>query len=585
MARSHWAVDGVRLSPLEWRWRDVAIVTGIAVVATLFPYHRGLHFPFAIDDYTYLTQAAGLDPAPFSLRRWLAVRGYYEMMLRLFGTRVESWHAVGFALHAGLAVGVGAWARRFGASRIAAGVATGLFAASPLAFTVLYWCACIQELGSGMFLLLAAWFLVRSDRARMWSVPLFGAAVLCKESVLAAPLVLGLVFGRRTWRPAAAMLALGFALFVASGLHTRMFDSDRALPYATSYGSNLLVHLATQVSWSAMIWRPYPDRLSTPDASHMLPALVVTAAIALGAIAIGGGARRAVLLAAAWYVALLLPVLPLVQHAFAYYAYLPQIGFVILAAMGVDRLAVRLRASPEARIVAGATAVVVLALCAARNARAHESLRLANSDVPHDSLVRSAASAGALLAAVEDARLPPTIRRVVFLTLPEKLVVAATTPGAPAPGARTQRVRRFPLRDAMRDGDLFALHVPGIVGVWAESLSVRDEAADTRIFYATGFNTILPLDDVAHAYLAQAQGRLMAGDDAGARRDLRRLLEIDPAHASARTILAQFEVADGRMDVARALIAPVDPRNLPEELRPLLAQLHEQLGAAPAPAP
>src|SRR5437762_1685695 len=79
--------------------RDAAAAFAIAVAAALLPFHRAFHFPFALDDYTFLLQAAGLDPAPFLLRRWLSVRGYYELMLHLFGPRPEMWHVLAFLLH------------------------------------------------------------------------------------------------------------------------------------------------------------------------------------------------------------------------------------------------------------------------------------------------------------------------------------------------------------------------------------------------------------------------------------------------------------------------------------------------------
>src|SRR5262245_36638182 len=99
-------------APAPIRRRDLWIAAALAAAAGIFPYHRALHFPFALDDYTYLMQAAGIDPASFSLRRWLTVRGYYDVMLHVFGARPEPWHVVAFVLHAANSVGVFALARR-----------------------------------------------------------------------------------------------------------------------------------------------------------------------------------------------------------------------------------------------------------------------------------------------------------------------------------------------------------------------------------------------------------------------------------------------------------------------------------------
>jgi hypothetical protein len=578
--------DANELAPMGWGRRDVAVAAAIALAAALFPYYRAFQFGFALDDYTYLMQAAGFDPAPFSVRRWLAVRGYYEAMLKLAGARPEIWHGVAFALHAALAVWVGAWARRFGASRDAAWIAVGLFAASPLAFMVLYWIACVQELGSGLFLFAAAWLMPRRDRARWGAVPLFALAVLCKESVLAAPLALAFLFGLRTWRVAALMLAVGAALFIASGLHARMFASDPSLPYSTDYGITMLVHLASQIVWTAALWRPYPDRIASPQPNLVLPALLVVAALTAVVFATRGAARRPLVRAGVWYVALLLPVLPLSHHAYAYYGYLPQIGFVILAAVAIERVALRLAAAPAPRLAAAAAAVAVVVLLAARNARTHETLMLPNSTVPHDSIIRSGRAAGAVIAAVRAAKLPAEVRRVVFTSAPEGLGAGTPTPGSRNPAPGMVRIRKFPLREALRDGDLVALHFPGMTAAWAETLGVRDEASDTALFFTSGFNRIMKLEDLAQGYLMQGQGRLLAEDYAGAHRDLQRVLELDPHRAPARTLLAGLEIVAGRTAEARALIAEVDSSDVPAELQPFFGALRRRLApAATRPAP
>jgi hypothetical protein len=604
---SFWS-HGVTLRPVGWTARDWAVVIAVAAVATLFPYHRGLIFPFALDDYTFLMQAAGLDPAPFSLRRWLTVRGYYEAMLAVFGPHPLPWHVMAFALHAAIAVAVGAWSRRFGATGAAAAMAAGIFAASPIAFTVMYWIACIQELASGAFLLLAAWFMVRTDKARWTAVPLFAAAVLCKEAVLTAPLALAVLFGRRTWRLASVMSAVGAALFLGSGLHTRMWAGDRALPYATDWGANLLVHLATQVVWSAAFWRPYPDRIPAPDAQSLLPALAVAVVIAVLAIIARGGALRAAGLASLWYVALLLPVLPLVQHAYAYYGYLPHIGFVIVSALAFDRATARWRrpaaspapaqgaAAPAAAaktaevaappwgpaLAAAAAALIVsgVALCAAQNARTHETLTLAKSPIPHDSVLRSAAAAGGIVRAVHTARLPPEVRRIAFFSFPETISDAALTPGA-QPRAGLVRVRRFPLRDALRDGDLIALHFPGLRATWRDTLERTDEGPDTAIFFAAGFDQVEPLPDAVRAYFIQAQGRLLAKDTAGARRDLERVLALDSGNAPARVVLAGLELQAGRRDAARTLVESLADTDVPADLRPFLQEVRRLTRSGP----
>lgn len=570
---------------LRFPGRDLAVAAVVALVAALVPFHRALHFPFALDDYTFLMQASGLEPAHWTLRRVLSTRVYYGLMLRAFGPQPFAWHVVAFTVHAGISVALAVVARRCGASRWAAWLACGLFAASPVAFTVVYWIACIQELAAGAFLLLAALLLHRRGRRQWWAVAAFAAAMLCKESVLAAPLALLAWQGRRAWRPVAGMLAAGIAIFALSGLHGRMFTTDKAAPYATDYGFNIVTHLATQFVWWAAPWRAYPDRVAAPDPHLLLPALVILGC-GVGLVWWAGPrARRPFLLAAVWFVALLLPVLPLRQHAYAYYAYLPQMGFLILAAVGIDRAAAR--AGRHSRLATAAAGTAVLAawmLCAGRTARTHESLKLVNSLVPHDSVVRYGEAAGALVRAVDEAHLPAGVRRIVFMCFPEQLGTAAPTPGAKAERGMT-RIRKFPLRESLREGRLFALHKPGVEAVWTDTLTLRDESPDTAWFFTSGFNDVARLEDAPRAYLLQAQGQLMISDRAAAMRSLRRVLEIAPGHVPARVLLGALELEAGHAGTTRTLIDGISRDQVPAELQKFFDQMLKYLatpGAVPS---
>jgi hypothetical protein len=571
--------DGIRLDQsFRPGAREAAVAFAIALAASLLPFHRAVGRPFALDDYTFLLQAAGIDPAPFTLRRWLSTRAYYEMMLGLFGPRPVPWHLIAFLLHASLASGVWAMARRLGVSRTAAWTACGLFAASPVAVTAVYWIACIQEIGAGLWLVAAAWMVGSPGRWRWTAVPLFVLAMLCKESVLAAPVALLFIYGRRITRPAAAMLLAGAAVFVASGLQARMFASDAALPYATAYDSTLAVHLATQFVWLVAGWRAYPDRVAAPD-PHLVPLALALLAVAFIAVrAWGRGARRPALAAAVWFVALLLPVLPLRQHAYAYYSYLPQMGLLILIAAGADQLCRRWRPqATELRLVAGVTLVAVSVLCAARSARTHESLLLPKSLVIHDSVLRAGACAGAIVRAVHDAHLSPTVHRVAFMSFPEELGTSAPTPGSNSALPNQVRVRKFPLRDSLRGGKLIALHYPGLAAAWVDTLTAQDEQPDTALFFTSGFDDVALVEDVPRAYLLQAQGQLMAGDRDAAVRSLQRAIAIAPAHPAARVLLAGLELEAAHVDVARDLVRGVDASVLTPDIRPLLKQVQDYL--------
>jgi hypothetical protein len=151
--------------------------------------------------------------------------------------------------------------------------------ASPLAFTVLYWAAGIQELASGVAVLAAAWVMTRTDRWQWAAVPLFAVAMLCKESVIAAPIALAFIYGRRTRPVAAAMLVIGVAIFLGSGLQHRMMNSSLDSPYATAYDKTLFDNLATQLVWFLAPWRSYPDRIAGPNAHFLIYLIGFTGAL------------------------------------------------------------------------------------------------------------------------------------------------------------------------------------------------------------------------------------------------------------------------------------------------------------------
>ena len=563
----------------EERFRSVGIAVAIAVVATLLPFHRGLSFPFALDDYSFLYQVSGLEPSPFSLRRWLAVHGWYALLYRLFGPEPRAWHVGSFALHVANAVWVFALARRYGASRPAGWIACGLFAASPLAFSVVYWAAGIQEVGSTFFVLAAAWIAGRTGRTRWLAVPLFALAMLCKESVLLAPLALAVLLGRRGRLLSAAMFAAGIAVFVASGLHHRMLDSNLESPYATAYDSTLLVNLATLWIWFLSPWRPYPDRLAAPQPALVLPALATAGALVVYLAFTRGRHARSLGLASLWFVVLLLPVLPLRQHTYAYYAYLSQAGFLVLAGAGLEKLARRGRPASFAWLLGlGVVAVAASILCAARTARTHETLTLPNNAVPHDSVVRYGRAAGALVAAVRDARLPAGVDRVVFMSLPQQLGKAAQTPGEKRPGM--VRVRRYPVRESYRDGKLMALYYPRLRSAWVDSLSSADEGQDTALFFSSGFADLTRLPGAADGLYLQAQGRYMVEEREAAQRDLERALQLSPDHPAARLLLAVLKLEASDRPGARALIRDLQTATVPAELRDLLRQIQSAVGLA-----
>jgi hypothetical protein len=554
-----------------WQPRDLFVAGGIAVLASLAVYHRGLEVPFSLDDYTYLYPASGVEASEFSLRRLFGTTLFYRFGFRVFGVDSSTpWHLFNFALHWANAVWVYAFARRFGAGRDAAWLAVGLFAASPVAFTTLYWVACEQELSSSFFVLTATWVALREDRWRWASVALFAIAVLCKESVLAAPLVLPFLIGRKALGLAVAQLAVGAALFVGSGLHQRMFVNDTSMPYATNYSQGAFADLATAMVWLLSPWRAYPDRVSQGDPG-MLPwsAGIVFGAVIVSLFVRGGPAKlvtRPAIIASAWFVALLIPVLPLFQHFFAYYLYAPQIGFVILFAsvlLGSVSLALRkpqsVRTTRVARFAAAALVLVGCGMFAHRNARAHETLTVPRSAALHDSVLRYGAVGGALLDYLRDQDFPPTTRRIGVLFVEPEPGKQGPVIGTVRPGKR--RIRTIPIQNVLSGDKFFRLHFPELSeGRMIKSITEEQEN-DTSFVLAHGLTSFERVPDVATAYTVASYAHLLHDRYEEAQRHALRSLDLGSHDAINYLVVAGVAAAKGRVAAAESLVSRVRNRH------------------------
>ena len=233
-------------------------------------------------------------------------------------------------------------------------------------------------------------------------------AMLCKESVLVAPLVLAFVLGRR------GRLLSRYDVRCrhrrVRGLRVASSDARLNLesPYATAYDSTLLVNLATLWIWFlepvAPLSRPprrTPAGARAPRPRHRwsprrLPGLHARPP---------RPARWGLRVSGSWCCffpccrsgSTPTPTTPTSRKR------LPRLG----GRRGGEAGATRSSGSPAWLLGLGVAAVAASVLCAARTTRAHETLTLPNSAVPHDSVVRYGRAAGALVAAVREARLPP----------------------------------------------------------------------------------------------------------------------------------------------------------------------------------
>ncbi len=344
----------------------------------------------------------------------------YLLVHSLFGFRAWAYHLVNVLLHVGVTLLVCLLVERIvhplreaeppgGGSRFAAWtsvpfVAALLFAVHPIHTEVVAWIASIPELTFTPLFLLA--FLLhlspQGDRFghRLLAAACFGLALLCKETALVLPALLALHdLALRPRRSSARELAARLAPYLivaAAYLPLRYQALSGAMVHSASswnlgFGQLAATLPALFAKYLALLiapirlafWRPFHP-LASLATTEGLTALVVTAGF-VAASAWAWRRNRLVFFALAAIVVPLAPVFyidafprtPIAER----YLYLPSLGFVILVALGVRRLAGVARARPVALsaltilTLAWATGTVV------RNRAWHDSYTLFKDSV------------------------------------------------------------------------------------------------------------------------------------------------------------------------------------------------------------
>jgi len=283
-----------------------------------------------LDDWGLLGRAAGLSagtsPAGFPAR-FLSQHLYWDLAYPLFGLSPAPYAWTRLLLH-----GLAAWlvtriAWRAGLrswQRLVAGL---VLAASPLAFTPLYWAAGIQELLAGCLALLAVerW-LAAGRRNLVWAVFFAVLSLLAKESGLGLPLLflvflwLRIGFGIRDKAFAWALVLLLLLAAMSEGvLVVNHFASGPDDPYATGGAGTVLANLGVFGWWLMSPGPVLAGVIHWPMAAAGMMFFLGWAAWGTGCWRQG---NRLPVLALGAVLLVLGPALPLARHIHPYLAYL-----------------------------------------------------------------------------------------------------------------------------------------------------------------------------------------------------------------------------------------------------------------------
>ncbi|MCP4573496.1 MAG: DUF2029 domain-containing protein [bacterium] len=205
---------------------------------------------WCLDDWGQLLRASGTVSAEPGLpARWLSRHFYWTMTWPLFGMSAAAHAVLRLLLHGLAAATLVRLARRLGLGPEPGLVAGLLLAASPIAFTPLYWASGIQELLAGVLAILAVERWLARGRAAAWTA---GAcmviSILAKESGLGLPVLFLLMHltsrndsGHRPVRWTVIVIGLvaatGEALLVARQFATGPDDPYRLGGFVTVIGN------------------------------------------------------------------------------------------------------------------------------------------------------------------------------------------------------------------------------------------------------------------------------------------------------------------------------------------------------------
>jgi hypothetical protein len=318
-------------------------------------YRDGLRCWFIADDFAWLgllrqinTPADLLrilfEPAAQGTIRPWSERGFFVLFERLFGLDNLPFRLAVFGTMAADLTLIAWITHHIAHSRLAGFVAAIVWTSNAALMTVMTWSAAYNEALCPLFLLSALALFMRyaeTEKRKFWWWQLvvftLGFGVLEINVVYPAIAAAWALFvapvdkRRRLLRSVIPLAAISILYFA---LHSIAAPFPKAGPYAIRVDGRMLDALRLYVTWSLL-----PNDWEAFGHSHRVGLMILSCGIAaLIALFVSEARkrRRTILFFLSWYLATLVPVLPLPDHHSDYYLTIPLIGLAMLAGWAVS---------------------------------------------------------------------------------------------------------------------------------------------------------------------------------------------------------------------------------------------------------
>lgn len=273
--------------------------------------------------------------------RFLSDRLYFLLLTWLFGFEALPFRIVAFGVHCYSLILLNRLTGKLTASRMAGFAAACFWAMLPWVAVALSWAAAFNQILVGALVLTAFWWLLRYLESNNWrhlaaQWAAYLAAFGALESVIVYPAIATLytyLYRRDKVRSTVAMWIPAAAFTLA---HLYWIPRPEGAAYHTSYSWGAVTNLM-HYSWLA-IGPTQLGRFTGLEWQRAGEAVgAVSALLIVGFVVYRAWIRRDLLPAffAAWFVLLLAPVLPLLNHVSEYYLVAPSSGLAMLAGYGL----------------------------------------------------------------------------------------------------------------------------------------------------------------------------------------------------------------------------------------------------------